>query len=292
METEREGELGRGDTRVPDRPRVGDRFVLLGEDYTLSEILKEDAYALTLLLDGSRGERVVFKRSRFLWYFGYRPPRFLERFLARKEISNYRKVDGIPGVPRFLGQIGDDSHLHEYVEGVTLNVYPGAVKDSFFDDLDEILSAVHERGLAYVDFAKDENIVVSEEGDPCLIDFQICLDHAGKRGLLAPFYRWLGRRLMREDRFHLAKHRRRYRPDQAALRKDGEPQKSLGSRVWRVVVKGPYNVLTRRIPQVLVGRSRASRRTEDGRKTKSGRGDGITHRLPVPPAREERSKTD
>jgi hypothetical protein len=245
---------------LPDRPREGDALRIAGIDYSVVRILKEDAYALTLLCQGPVG-KVVLKRSRFLWFGFLRPPRFLERFLARKEISNYRRVDGISGVPRFLGEVGPDSHLHEWIEGTTLNVYEERVKDTFFDDLDRIVADVHARDLAYVDLAKDENIVVSEEGDPYLIDFQVCSDFGAARGPLAPVRRWLGRKLQREDRYHLLKHRHRYRPDQ--VRPGDVPRKSLSSRIWRIVVKKPYNLVTRRIPHLFLG-ERASRRPPKG----------------------------
>ena len=44
-----------------------------------------------------------------------------------------------------------------------------------FHDLHRLLQEMHERRTVYVDLHKRENIIVTERGEPCLIDFQISL---------------------------------------------------------------------------------------------------------------------
>src|SRR5262249_11699517 len=142
---------------------------------------------------------------------------------------------------------------HAWVPGTTLNLHSGRVSDAFFPRLFEIIAEVHRRGVAYVDLAKDENIVVEEgTGLPHLIDFQVCVDFAGR----GPLRRWLGRRLQREDLYHLEKHLRRYRPDLAATLTFGHDRKTRLSRAHATVVKKPYNWLMRRVLGLQRGRPR------------------------------------
>ena len=49
------------------------------------------------------------------------------------------------------------------------------VSDTFFDELAELVSWLHERHMAYVDLNKRQNILMGDDGRPYLIDFQISL---------------------------------------------------------------------------------------------------------------------
>ena len=62
--------------------------------------------------------------------------------------------------------------LENYIEGHPLGNRE-AVNEEFFPTLGALLQAMHERKIVYVDLHKRENILVSEKGEPCLIDFQI-----------------------------------------------------------------------------------------------------------------------
>jgi hypothetical protein len=88
------------------------------------------------------------------------------------------------------------------------------VDDSFFPRLWTILTQVHDRGVAHVDLHKRENILVGDDGQPYLIDYQISF--AAPRGSWARVgpWRWLLRLLQRSDDYHLIKHHAKHRPDQ------------------------------------------------------------------------------
>jgi hypothetical protein len=92
----------------------------------------------------------------------------------------------------------------------------------FFPMLEALLRRVHQRGIAYVDLHKRENILVGEDGRPYLIDFQISLQ-LPLRGPVGALLRLL----QRCDTYHLAKHLRRGKLEQgirsAAPRDAGRP---------------------------------------------------------------------
>jgi hypothetical protein len=94
-----------------------------------------------------------------------------------------------------------------------LKLYKKTVSDDFFPTLQKILRVIHDQKISYMDMNKQENILVNENGEPCLIDFQICF-HLPKRwpGNSAPA-RWLLGLLQQSDEFHLMKHFTRLRPD-------------------------------------------------------------------------------
>ena len=106
------------------------------------------------------------------------------------------------------GPVLDYAVAREYVAGHPLGNRE-KVSDSFFHDLEDLLAAMHARRTVYVDLHKRENIIVNEQGKPCLIDFQISISWPGwlPTGPLFRIFKC-------SDEYHLMKHWARCRPDQ------------------------------------------------------------------------------
>jgi RIO-like serine/threonine protein kinase len=203
-------------------------------------VLKSDRYARTLRVRLPDGTRAVHKTSVVVLPPGVRVAAAARR-LARREADHLERLAGIAGIPRLLGRPSPDVFLREWIDGTTLRELD-RVPDTVFPALRELLAAVHARGVAYADLAKEENVVVDDAGRPWLVDFQISVAKGS----------WLGgfaARLMRADRYHLARHVKRRRPDQLTDedRRTLVEGKSLLSRLHKTVVKGPYNLVTRRL---------------------------------------------
>jgi len=203
-------------------------------------VLKSDRYARTLRVRLPDGTRAVHKTSVVVLPPGVRVAAAARR-LARREADHLERLAGIAGIPRLLGRPSPDVFLREWIDGTTLRELD-RVPDTVFPALRELLAAVHARGVAYADLAKEENVVVDDGGRPWLVDFQISVAKGS----------WLGgfaARLMRADRYHLARHVKRRRPDQ--LTDDDRlalsEGKSLLSRLHKSLVKKPYNVVTRKL---------------------------------------------
>ena len=182
-----------------------------GRTYGLEHVFKHDFFAYTALYAaGSR--RVVLKIGRKASLFGL-PLGWIGRLHAWHESAVFSDVDDLEIVPRFTGRYGRHGLTHEYVEGRQV-VRGERVPDDFYDRLREGLAAIHERGMAYVDLEKPENVLIGGDGRPYLFDFQISYRWPFRRGGdLAPF-RWLRSQLQASDRYHVTKLQRRTRPDQ------------------------------------------------------------------------------
>jgi RIO-like serine/threonine protein kinase len=203
-------------------------------------VLKSDRYARTLRVRLADGRRAVHKTSVVVLPPGVRVAPAARR-LARREADHLARLGDLRGVPRLLGRPTPDALLREWIDGTTLRELDRP-PDALFPALRELLAAVHARGVAYADLAKEENVVVDGAGMPWLVDFQISV----ARG------QWLGGfadRLMAADRCHLARHVKRRRPDQLtdADRRALAEGKGVLSRLHRSVVKTPYNLVTRRL---------------------------------------------
>jgi RIO-like serine/threonine protein kinase len=103
-----------------------------------------------------------------------------------------------------------------------------------------ILRRLHRLGVAHNDLAKEPNWLVTAEGQPFLIDFQLAK--------VSPRRGWLFRRMAREDLRYLLKHKRKYCPDAMTARERHiAATPGLFSRVWRKTGKRLYNFVTRKI---------------------------------------------
>jgi hypothetical protein len=186
-------------------------FCLDGVEYSLVQTFKHDFFAASGLYQSS-DQMVVLKMGRSADFLGL-PAAWIGRWLVAREVRFYGLLQDLPGVPKLLGCLGPSAFVHEFVPGHSLRRYE-IVSDDFFPGLTRLLAALHERGIAYVDLEKSENIIVGDDGRPYLIDFQISWKWPWRRSHDSWPARWLFRRFAHADRYHLAKHTRRCRPDQ------------------------------------------------------------------------------
>ena len=151
-------------------------------------------------------------------------------------------------VPLLIGRPSPDVFLRRWIEGADVR-QSAVIPDRLFPELRALLAAVHERGVAYADLAKEENILVEDAGPghadtgrPWLVDFQISVAEGTWLGALVPL-------LQRADRYHFARHVKRRRPDQLteADRQALEDGRGTLRRLHRVLLKKPYNLITRRL---------------------------------------------
>jgi hypothetical protein len=144
--------------------------------YRRVDIFKHDSWAATALYEGERG-KVVAKFNRRQPIFGF-PMHWLGRLLAAREGRILQLLADLSNVPCYSGELtvagAAQPHAvaHDYVEGHPFE-RGERVDDSFFSKLQELVQDIHARDLAYVDLSKRENIIVGDDGQPYLVDFQI-----------------------------------------------------------------------------------------------------------------------
>lgn len=199
-----------GDADPPDRVVVGTR------ELVRLVVFKHDSWAATALYEALDGTRIVCKFNRTRPLIGL-PMAWLGRILTR-EARFLRRLHDVAGVPDDMGPVRVSDRRHptavarRYVEGTPMRE-DHAVGDRFFHELRVLIDAMHEHGVAYVDLHKRENILVTPDDRPVLIDFQVAYRHpSGWVGRT-----WLARGifgLLKEmDAYHVLKHAARLRPD-------------------------------------------------------------------------------
>jgi hypothetical protein len=160
-------------------------------------------------------------------------------WLARREACALQAIAGMPATPQLLrwdGRVLDRS----YLAGAAMYQHPPHGDVAYFHRARRLLQALHRRGVAHNDLAKEANWLVLADGTPALIDFQLAV-----RG--HPRARWM-RLLAREDLRHLLKHKRTYCP--AALtpiERQLLRRRSWVRDAWFASGKPVYRFVTRRL---------------------------------------------
>jgi predicted Ser/Thr protein kinase len=144
---------------------------------------------------------------------GVGPRRWLSRWMLRHEARVYARIHGLPGAPRCLGLLDGRYLVLEYIDGELARYATIADRERFFDELRAHLEALHARGIAHSDLQKKDNLLVTRDGRPCLLDYGVAAIH--KRGF-APFNHFHFRFAARLDLNQWVKLKYRGRPEEAS----------------------------------------------------------------------------
>ncbi len=137
--------------------------------------------------------------------------RTVGRFLIAREAAAYRRLRGVPGLPRLLDRPHAEVLVIEYIEGVEVGrLATDALPPEALDQLRQTLDGMHRNGVLHLDlghdsngdFGRDTNMIWSSQGRLYLIDLAGSL----RLPLPGPLFRVLAR----HDRMALTKLRRRF----------------------------------------------------------------------------------
>jgi RIO-like serine/threonine protein kinase len=145
---------------------------------------------------------------------------------------------GTDGVPRVL-ELSSGRLVRSWIEGAPMQIAqprdPG-----YFRAASKLIRRLHAANVIHNDLAKETNWLVTPDGRPAVVDFQLAMTLT-RRG---PF----ARALAHDDIRHLLKHKRSYLPHALTARERrilATP--SLPSRLWMASGKRVYLFITRRI---------------------------------------------
>lgn len=196
-------------------------------------LLKSDLFGRVLIEQHRDWQVVVRDTTTARWWLAW-----LARRLCRREALALARLDGLPGAPRLLAAHRNGLR-REWIEGRPMQV--ARPRDpEYFRAARRLVAALHRRGVAHNDLAKEPNWLVTPIGAPAILDFQLA-SLSDRRG------RWF-RTLAREDLRHLLKHKRVYCPQRMTARERrilATP--AMTSRIWMATGKPFYRVITRRL---------------------------------------------
>ncbi|MEE4185540.1 MAG: RIO1 family regulatory kinase/ATPase [Gammaproteobacteria bacterium] len=134
---------------------------LLSQGYQGSAYL----YAATV---NSQPVRLVIKRAAPGWLTGW-----LNRLMLAREARVYQRIASVSGVPHSPGMLDDEWLLLEFIEGRPLKAarYDLADPEAFYARLLGVLQDFHAEGVAHGDLKRKQNVLVTADEQPYVIDF-------------------------------------------------------------------------------------------------------------------------
>jgi hypothetical protein len=98
------------------------------------------------------------------------------RLFVRRELATLSRLQGVPGVPPQPFRVDAHALAFGYIEGETLGrVDAQRQTGRYFLALEQLLQAIHARGVVHLDTRGTGNVLMRSDGSPGLIDFQSAL---------------------------------------------------------------------------------------------------------------------
>jgi len=194
-----------------------------------STLLKSDVFGAVTRF----GDTVVRDTASARWWALPLALHLLER--ERRALT---RLAGQTGIPALLESSGDRL-TRGWIEATPMHL--AKPRDlAYFRAAAQLLRRLHVANVIHNDLAKETNWLVTPEGRPALVDFQLAMTPV-RRGALA-------RALGHDDVRHLLKHKRSYLPERLTAReKKILATPSLAARAWMASGKQAYLFVTRRI---------------------------------------------
>jgi RIO-like serine/threonine protein kinase len=167
--------------------------------------------------------------------------RVLALHLMRREhraLTRLALDQGIDGIPRVM-DLSAGVLTRSWIEGAPMQI--ARPRDpEYFRAASKLVRKLHAANVIHNDLAKETNWLVTPDGRPALVDFQLAMTLT-RRGAIS-------RALGHDDIRHLLKHKRTYLPERLTARETRILAKpSLPSRLWMASGKRVYLFVTRQI---------------------------------------------
>jgi hypothetical protein len=160
------------------------------------------------------GDRVVAVKD-----YGRRPflvRQTLGRILVRRECRAYLAASPVAGLPAFLGRVGPFALATAWIDSTPLAELLGrTIPSELFDRIDDIVSALHARGVALCDL-HHRDVLIGHDGAVFVVDLATAIVATPES---FPWRRALFERMKAQDRVAAARLRARFtgRPEREAL---------------------------------------------------------------------------
>jgi predicted Ser/Thr protein kinase len=151
-----------------------------GNAFGKPDLYRAEVAGRTLMVKDVQRKNLFFRWTLGLW-------------LIHKEWKIYSRLAGIQGIPKAVARIDRFAFAMEFVPGRPIG-REETLPPSFFSDLERVLGEIHSRGVVHMDLRHKGNVLLSENGEPFLIDFNSSFSFK-ERGFfhrfLFPLLRWV-----------------------------------------------------------------------------------------------------
>lgn len=138
--------------------------------------------------------------------------RWLGPMLARREVRALERLAPVEGVPRVVRVLDRRAFAMSRLDASPYRVRRGD-RDAwreFFADMERLVAAMHERGVAHCDLRSPDNTLVTADGRPAVVDFVASYTRGARWNLWS---RWMFSRLCEVDHSAIEKQKRTVCPE-------------------------------------------------------------------------------
>lgn len=195
------------------------------------------------LVDRPEGTLVIKDISRQPWIWRI----LLGRRSLDREDRMLRRLQSLPGIPKYFGRIDADAICMEYLQADRLpHRKDSTLNLAFFEQLKSTVKKMHERGVAHGDLRR-KNILVCENQRPYIIDFTTAVFlHTGIR----PAKRVMYGLVSHVDKINILKIQKGYFPHSLTLAElrlmDRQPRLLQAGQFIRKRIYRPFKRLWKR----------------------------------------------
>ncbi len=97
--------------------------------------------------------------------------RYIHKLMLRHEHNVYQKLKGVDCIPECYGMVNNTYLVLEYISGQPIRQKRPEQAEFFFNKLLATIKQMHDSDVAHMDLKKKDNLLVTDDNQPCLIDF-------------------------------------------------------------------------------------------------------------------------
>ncbi len=216
------------------RIHLGQRLSCFPGSYEVHQVLRVGAgsrpHVAIVIRDG---ERCVIKDHAGCdpWF-----ARWIGPLLARREARALERLQGVEGIPRFLGRLDARALLMSHVDAGPYRRADRSPAEwaAFFARMETLVADMHGRGVAHCDLRSPDNTLIDAAGAPAVVDFVASYRRGARWN---PWTRWLFARFTVVDRSAIEKQKRTVAPELSAAAAANETVLGRSARRLGVAVR-------------------------------------------------------
>ncbi len=97
--------------------------------------------------------------------------KYIHTLMLRHENRVYEILENFGGCPKCYGLVDNKYLVLEFIDGLPIRNKQPDSHDDYFVKLFDLIENMHQLKVAHMDLKKKDNLLVTRNGKPCLIDF-------------------------------------------------------------------------------------------------------------------------
>ena len=133
------------------------------------------------------------------------------KMLMGREITTLQSLEGISGIPKYMGVHGSHAYRMEFIEGISPDHQFLGTTPGLLSQLANIVDQMHNRGVTHNDL-RPHNLIIAQANQVFLIDFGAAAYRPKSNALWAKPGHWLFNFLRNTDSSKVARLKAEFRP--------------------------------------------------------------------------------